>query len=86
MLNNEMQHFTIEMSHLIILKLPRPFFWWELRNVLWARIQFGNNKLVGSLSLIPLNKPRDNQLTIINVISNTRTLTTFTIIPLSYHI
>jgi hypothetical protein len=48
--NNEMQHFTIEMSHLIILKLPRPFFWWELRNVLWARIQL---EIINWLVLYP---------------------------------
>jgi hypothetical protein len=39
MLDNEMQHFAIEMSRLTILKLPRPFFWWEQRNVLWAHIR-----------------------------------------------
>ncbi len=68
-----------------ILKLPHPFFGWELRNVLWACIQL---KKIIWLVLYPwyhlINL--ENQLMIINVISNAWTLTTFTIIPLSYQI
>jgi hypothetical protein len=63
-----------------------PYFLVGIKECALGSHLIGNKKLVGSLSLIPLNKPRDNQLTIINAISNTWTLTTFTIIPLSYHI
>lgn len=97
MLNNEMQHFVIEMCQFTILILLvssfkshfealASFFWVGTKECALGSHSIEKNKLIGSLSLIPLNKPRENQLTIINVISNAWTLTTFTIIPLSYHI
>jgi hypothetical protein len=71
MLNNEMQHFVIEMCHLTILILlvssfkshfeaPTSFFWVGTKECALGLHSIEKNNLVGSLSLIPLNKPRES--------------------------